>query len=85
MLVMGQDGKEDPIWELLAGGGTGQEIMWPSGPPRFRLLYFGWHRIVYLSQRRLLRVPQIARRSNQSTLKEINPEYSLTDAEAPIL
>ena len=27
--------------------------------------------------RRLLRVPCIARRSNQSTLKEINPEYSL--------
>ena len=27
--------------------------------------------------RRLLRVPQTARRSNQSTLKEINPEYSL--------
>ena len=25
--------------------------------------------------RRLLRVPQIARRSNQSILKEINPEY----------
>ena len=33
--------------------------------------------------RRLLRVPWTARRSNQSTLKEINPEYSLgwTDAE----
>ena len=27
--------------------------------------------------RRLLRVPQIARRSNQSTLKEISLEYSL--------
>ena len=27
--------------------------------------------------RRLLRVPGIARRSNQSTRKEINPEYSL--------
>ena len=27
--------------------------------------------------RRLLRVPQTARRSNQSILKEINPEYSL--------
>ena len=40
--------------------------------------------------RRLLRVPCIARRSNQSILKEISPEYSLkilTDAEAetPIL
>ena len=29
------------------------------------------------SCRRLLRVPRIARRSNQSILKEINPEYSL--------
>ena len=27
--------------------------------------------------RRLLRVPETARRSNQSTLKEISPEYSL--------
>ena len=27
--------------------------------------------------RRLLRVPQTARRSNQSSLKEISPEYSL--------
>ena len=27
--------------------------------------------------RRLLRVPWASRRSNQSTLKEINPEYSL--------
>ena len=38
--------------------------------------------------RRLLRVPWTARRSNQSILKEINPEYSgRTDAEAeaPIL
>ena len=34
--------------------------------------------------RRLLRVPWTARRSNQSTLKEVSPEYSLegrTDAE----
>ena len=29
------------------------------------------------SQRRLLRVPWTARRSNQSILKEISPEYSL--------
>ena len=39
--------------------------------------------------RRLLRVPWTAKRSNQSILKEINPEYSLegldTEAEAPIL
>ena len=33
---------------------------------------------------RLLRVPWTARRSNQSILKEINPEYSL-DAEAEVL
>ena len=39
--------------------------------------------------RRLLRVPWTARRSNQSILKEISPEYSLegliVEAEAPIL
>ena len=37
--------------------------------------------------RRLLRVPWAARRSNQSILKEINPEYSIerTDAEADTL
>ena len=37
--------------------------------------------------RRLLRVPWTARKSNQSILKEINPEYSLgrTDAEAETL
>ena len=28
-------------------------------------------------RRRLLRIPWIARRSNQSILREINPEYSL--------
>jgi len=42
-----------------------------------------------LGCRRLLRVPWTARRSNQSILKEINPEYSLegldAEAEAPIL
>ena len=36
-----------------------------------------------------MRVPWTARRSNQSILKEINPEYSLeelvAEAEAPIL
>ena len=36
--------------------------------------------------RRHLRVPWSARRSNQSILKEINPEYSLeAEAEAPLL
>jgi len=36
--------------------------------------------------RRLLRVPLTTRRSNQSVLKEINPEYSLEgfDAEAEV-
>ena len=41
------------------------------------------------SWRRLLRVPWTARRSNQSILKEISPEYSLeglmAEAETPIL
>ena len=38
--------------------------------------------------RRLLRVPWTAKRSNQSILKEISPEYSLerhAEAETPIL
>ena len=39
--------------------------------------------------RRILRVPWTARRSNQSILKEISPEYSLeglmAEAETPIL
>ena len=35
--------------------------------------------------RRLLRVPWTERRSNKSILKEINPEYGMTDAEAPVL
>ena len=36
--------------------------------------------------RRVLRVPWTARRSNQSILKEISPEYSLVaEAENPIL
>ena len=33
--------------------------------------------LTFYKQRKLLRVPWIARRSNQSILKEINPEYSL--------
>ena len=45
------------------------------GPPR-RLSTF---QVAFELQywRRLLRAPQIAKRSNQSILKEINPEYSL--------
>ena len=38
--------------------------------------------------RRLLRVPQTVRKTNQSSLKEISPEYSLeghAEAETPIL
>ena len=38
-----------------------------------RCIFELWH------WRRLLRVPSITRRSNQSTLKEINPEYSLEE------
>ena len=41
------------------------------------------------AKRRLSRVPWTARRSNQSILKEISPEYSLegliAEAETPIL
>ena len=33
--------------------------------------------LMLLNWRRLLRVPWMVRRSNQSILKEINPEYSL--------
>ena len=33
--------------------------------------------ILYIHVRRLLRIPWTARRSNQSILKEINPDYSL--------
>ena len=36
-----------------------------------------WDVSIPLCWRRLLRVPWTARRSNQSILKEINPEYSL--------
>ena len=35
------------------------------------------NRNVYSKTRRLLRVPWTARTSNQSILKEVNPEYSL--------
>ena len=36
-----------------------------------------WRRLLRVPWRRLLRVPWTARRSNQSILKEISPEYSL--------
>ena len=51
-------------------------------PPHPRNLFFS-----FLLWRRLLRVPWTARRSNQSVLKEINPEYSLLGlmTEVPIL
>ena len=55
-------------------------------------LYFHFERIVAFELwcwKRLLRAPWTARRSNQSILKEISPEYSLEglmlQAEAPIL
>ena len=41
----------------------------------FNWLYY--NKMVYPKQRRCLRVPWTARRSNQSILKEISPEYSL--------
>ena len=56
----------------------------------FPVVMYGWeswtikkteHRRIYAFElwcwRRLLRVPTTARRSNQSVLKEISPEYSL--------
>ena len=43
--------------------------------PSFRWAEGGAH--VLWCWRRLLRVPWVARRSNQSILKEISPEYSL--------
>ena len=49
------------MWELDHKEGWAQRI------DAFELWYW----------RRLLRIPRTARRSNQSTLKEINPEYSL--------
>ena len=44
------------------------------------LKQLNWNSITstsFIRRRRLLRVPRTARRSNQSILKEINPEYSL--------
>ena len=41
--------------------------------------HFKWGDLIFLllSCRTLLRIPWTVRRSNQSILKEINPEYSL--------
>ena len=50
------------------------------GCERWTIKKAEWHRIdafEWLCWRRLLRVSWTARRSNQSILKEINPEYSL--------
>ena len=44
-----------------------------DGEKVFKLIFF--KKFIYLVV--LLRVPRTARRSNQSILKEINPEYSL--------
>ena len=41
------------------------------------LIYFMIDAFELWCWRRLLRVPWIAKRSNQSILKEINPEYSM--------
>ena len=65
----------------------------------FPVVMYGWecwtikkaeHSRIYAFElwcwRRLLRVPTTARKSNQSVLKEISPEYPLdAEAEAPIL
>ena len=43
----------------------------------FLFIYFIYSRLYLWCCKRLLRVPWMARRSNQSILKEINPECSL--------
>ena len=47
-----------------------------GGGERDQVTHESWGNCTWLT-RRLLRVPWTARRSNQSILKEINPEYSL--------
>ena len=54
------------LWASTAGG-TGSILSRGIKILHFELWYW----------RRLLRVPRTARRSNQSVLKEISPEYSL--------
>jgi len=48
----------------------------PFGLKRYETIFFLFKTQLWC-WRRLLRVPGTAKRSNQSILKEINPEYSL--------
>ena len=48
-----------------------------TNKPRMNEARLDFKLAVLSEKRRLLRVPWTARRSNQSILKEINPEYSL--------
>ena len=49
----------------------------PAPSIQYRALNLDWQLVSVWCWRRLLRVPWTARRSNQSILKEISPEYSL--------
>ena len=77
------------IWEVIEARET--DLSW-NGCESWTIKKAEHQRIVAFELwcwRRLLRVPWTARRSNQSILKEISPEYSLektdVEAEAPIL
>ena len=73
-------------WEQFCSQGTQKEALsstswgwsnpWWSRVEGLRSIWVG-HAFELWCWRRLLRVPWTARRSNQSILKEINPEYSL--------
>ena len=75
---------QETIWRGDIGEDTGADYRWPLYIVKE---YESWttkraehQRIDALELwcwRRLLRVPWTARRSNQSILKEVNPEYSL--------
>ena len=63
-----------------------RDITWPKRSVSSKLWFFQWSCMGTMKKaecrkidawRRLLRVPWTARRSNQSILKEISPEYSL--------
>ena len=75
---------ERPCWLLKIGAGKSPALFWTW---KLKLFSESWtmkkaqHQRIYAFKlwywRRLLRIPWTARRSNQSILKEINPEYSL--------
>ena len=70
-------------WERAKGkwvierGGSGFRLKYYSNKEELMLLNCGAGEDSFFFWRRLLRVPCTAGRSNQSILKEINPEYSL--------